>query len=68
MANQQYPQPPPPQPRDSRDFPRDIILYFMTTKVLPWTAGDLFLLNPCVGPLPIILGTQLVSNIPCLRI
>ena len=52
---------PPPLPGDSGDLPRDSILYFARSKVqprvLPGIAGDIFLLNPRVGPQSITQGT-----------
>ena len=48
---------PPPLPGDSGHLPGDSILYFVMSKVqprvLPETAGDIFLVNPRIGPLPI---------------
>ena len=53
--------PPPPLHGDSRDLPGDSVLYFVMSKVqpqvLPGTAGDIFLVNPQVGPRSITLGT-----------
>ena len=52
--------PGPPLPGDSGDLPGDSILYFVMSKVQPrvllGTAGDIFLVNPLVGPRPIAQG------------
>ena len=45
---------PPPLPGDGGDLPGDLILYFVMSKVqprvLPETARDFFLVNPCEVP------------------
>ena len=50
----------PPLLADSGDLPGDSILYFVLSKVqprvLPRTAGHIFLVNPWVGPRPTTPG------------
>ena len=57
-----------PLPGDSRYLPRDLILYFVTSKeqprVLPGTVRDFFLINPQEGPSLTTAGT-LIRGIPC---
>ena len=54
--------PAPHYPGRAGDLSRDLILYFVMSKVqprvMPGTAGDSFRVNPRVGPRPITPGAM----------